>query len=148
MIYCRACGHQIHETATACPNCGYVAAPAAIQPSSMQSPANQSLWMAITALVISILSLLIILSAASDLDTLTKLSELESVFGSHTLKGKVAEEASATALGGLVFVIPSLIFGIISLAQKRSGRGMAIASIIINGFNLLMLLGIFGTTLN
>lgn len=147
MIYCRACGHQIHETATACPNCGYVVAPVAIQPSSMHHR-NQLLWMAITALVISILSLLIILSAASDLDTLSKLSELESAFGSHTLKGRVAEEASATALGGLVFVILSLIFGIVSLAQKRGGRGMAIASTIINGFNLLMLLGIFGMTLN
>ena len=50
-------------------------------------------------------------------------------------------------LGGLVFGLPAGVLGIISLVQKRGGRGMAIASLVIGGINLLLILGLFGLSL-
>ena len=103
--------------------------------------------MAITALVLSILTLLALFSTAGDMDTLNALSELESAFGSHTLKKKLAEEAINSALGGLILGLPAGVLGIVSLVQKRGRRGMAIASLIIGGLNLLLILGLFGLSL-
>ena len=139
-MYCRSCGKQLHETARFCPQCGchFSDSPA------IQSP---SLWMAITALVLSIFTLLVMLGTASDLDTLNALGELESAFGSHTLKNRMAEEITQSVLGGLVLVLPALVLGGISLAQQRGGKGMAIASLVISGLNLLIILGLFGLTL-
>lgn len=146
MIYCRGCGKQIHESARFCPHCGYAYAPAT--PPVPPAPARgESIWMAVTALVLSILTLLAMLATAGDMDTLTALSELESAFGSHSLKKKLAEEAATSAAGGLVLLLPGGILGIVSLAQKRGGRGMAIASLVINGINLFIVLALFGASL-
>ena len=139
MIYCRSCGKQLHESAHFCPQCGF-----SFQAAETSSP---SIWMAITALVLSILTLLALFSTAGDMDTLNALSELESAFGSHSLKKKLAEEAINSALGGLILGLPAGVLGIVSLVQKRGGRGMAIASLIIGGLNLLLILGLFGLSL-
>lgn len=145
MIYCRSCGKQLHESARFCPQCGYALAPQPVQ--APQSPRAASVWIAVTSLVLSILTLLVLLAAASDLDTLRSLSELERAFGGRSLQGRLSEETLATATGGLVLLLPGAIFGIVSLAQQRGGRGMAIASLVINGINLLMVLGLFGAAL-
>jgi hypothetical protein len=142
MMYCRSCGKPLHESAQFCPQCGYSFA-APTLPATPAAPSG-SLWMAITALTLSILALLILLSTAGDMDTLSKLSELESAFGGHSLKRKLAENAADSALGGLVLALPGGIFGVISLAQKRGGRGMAIAAVVISAINLLLILGLFG----
>ena len=84
---------------------------------------------------------------STDMDTLNALSQLESAFGSHSLKKKLAEDAVNSAAGGLVFGLPAGVLGIISLVQKRGGRGMAIASLVIGGINLLLILGLFGLSL-
>jgi len=141
MIYCRSCGKQLHESARFCPQCGY-----SFQTAAEASP-TPSIWMAVTALVLSILTLLALLATASDMDTLNALSELESAFGSHELKQKIAEEAAASALGGLVFGLPAAILGIVSLVQKRGGHGMSIASLVISGINLLLILGLFSLSI-
>lgn len=139
MIYCRSCGKQLHESARFCPQCGF-----SFQPVEAPSP---SIWMAVTALVLSILTLLLLLATFGDMDTLNALSQLESAFGSHSLKKKLAEYAVNSAAGGLVFGLPAGVLGIISLVQKRGGRGMAIASLVIGGINLLLILGLFGLSL-
>ena len=139
MIYCRSCGKQLHESARFCPQCGF-----SFQPVEAPSP---SIWMAVTALVLSILTLLLLLATFGDMDTLNALSQLESAFGSHSLKKNLAEDAVNSAAGGLVFGLPAGVLGIISLVQKRGGRGMAIASLVIGGINLLLILGLFGLSL-
>ena len=48
---------------------------------------------------------------------------------------------------GGVAAIPAGVLGIISLVQKRGGRGIAIASLVIGGINLLLILGLFGLSL-
>ncbi|TCJ11621.1 zinc ribbon domain-containing protein [Parasulfuritortus cantonensis] len=139
MIYCRSCGKQLHESARFCPQCGFN-----FQPVEAPSP---SIWMAVTALVLSILTLLLLLATFGDMDTLNTLSQLESAFGSHSLKKKLAEDAANSAAGGLVFGLPAGVLGIVSLMQKRGGRGMGIASLVIGGINLLLILGLFGLSL-
>lgn len=139
MIYCRSCGKQLHESARFCPQCGF-----SFQPVEASSP---SIWMAITALALSILTLLLLLATLGDMDALIALSHLESAFGSHSLKKQIAEDAANSAAGGLVFGLPAGVLGIVSLVQKRGGRGMAIASLIIGGINLLLILGLFGLSL-
>ncbi|MCX7673100.1 MAG: zinc ribbon domain-containing protein [Thiobacillaceae bacterium] len=145
MIYCRSCGKQLHESARFCPQCGYAFTPPPAP--ALQPHRSESVWMAVTALVLSILTLLALLAAVSDLDTLHSLSELERAFGGRSLQGKLSEETLATATGGLVLLLPGAIFGIVSLSQQRGGRGMAIASLVINGINLLIVLGLFGAAL-
>jgi uncharacterized membrane protein YvbJ len=54
MIFCRACGKEIHETAPLCPRCG--AAQTISQP--LQQKTAHPGWMAITSLAIGCLSLL------------------------------------------------------------------------------------------
>lgn len=139
MIYCRSCGKQLHESARFCPQCGF-----SFQPTVVPSP---SIWMAVTALVLSVLTLLVLLATASDMDTLNALSQLESAFGSHTLKNKIAEEAINSAVVGIFFGLPAGVLGIVSLVQKRGGSGMAIASLVIGGINLLLILGLFGLSI-
>lgn len=139
MIYCRSCGKQLHESARFCPQCGF-----SFQP--VEAP-SLSIWMAVTALVLSIFTLLLLLATFGDMDTLYALSQIESAFGSHSLKAKLAEDAANSAVAGLVFGLPAGVLGIISLVQKRGGRGMAIASLVVGGINLLLILSLLGLSL-
>lgn len=138
-MYCRSCGKQLHESARFCPQCGFNFEPVTV--------ARPSIWMAVSALVLAILTLLILLSTIGDMDTLSRLSHLESAFGGNSLQKKVAEEAGYSAIGGLVFCLSAAALGILSLARKRGGRGMAITSVVINGINLLIILSLFGLSL-
>lgn len=150
-MYCPNCGSQLAEGSRFCSQCGHgfdrsPAPPAVpVRPSAPETaPASASLWMAITSMVLAIVTLLALLSSGSDLDTLDQLGQVESLFGGHTLKRKAAEEALNAAIGGLVFVLPAGILGIVSLTQRRGGRGMAITGVVLSAINLLMVLGIFG----
>lgn len=67
MIYCQTCGKSLHETARFCPHCGRQFS----EEISTSVPA--SLWMAITALTLGIFTLILLLSAASDMETLSAL---------------------------------------------------------------------------
>lgn len=150
-MYCPTCGTQRHEGSRFCPQCGHAfeARPATSPvrpavPEPQPSVHAASVWMAITSLVLAIVTLLALLSGASDLDTLGTLGELESLFGGHARKHKLAEEAANTAAGGLLLGLPALVLGIVSLAQRRGGRGMAIAGVVISGIDLVLTLGLFG----
>ena len=99
-----------------------------------------------TSLALGIFTFLVLAATASDLDTLSALSKLESAFGSHTLKKQFAEDVMNSAVGGIVLGLPAVVFGSISLVQQRAGRGMALAGLVICGINLLLILGLFGLT--
>ncbi len=113
MIFCRHCGKEIHEQASSCPQCG------GVQPPFVSATAipgeGDSLWMAITSLVLSIVF------------TLTLLED--------------AEHDKDALIGMGVFLIASLALGVISLAGKKAGKGMAIAGVVLSSFSLLALLG-------
>ena len=47
MVFCRGCGKEIHETATACPHCGFV-----------QTAQNESMWMSGVASVLALIEIL------------------------------------------------------------------------------------------
>ena len=111
MIYCRACGAQLHASALSCPHCGCTLQPAVTASSS------PSVWMAATALGLSIFVLLDTLFA--DVNSMSQ------------------EELRNSCIGGLIFTLPTGVLGIVSLVQKRGGQGMAIASVIISGINLV-----------
>lgn len=113
MIFCRHCGKEIHEQAPSCPQCG------GVQPPLVSATAipgeGDSPWMAITSLVLSILFTLALLDdARHDKDAL---------------------------VGMGMFVMASLALGVISLAGKKAGKGMAIAGVVLSSFSLLALLG-------
>jgi hypothetical protein len=103
--------------------------------------------MAVTALVLSILTLLLLLATLGDMDTLNTLSNIESAFGSHSLKNKLTEAAANSATGGLVFGLPAGVLGIVSLVQKRGGRGMAITGLVITSINLFLIVALFGLSI-
>ncbi|WP_323011287.1 zinc ribbon domain-containing protein [Castellaniella sp.] len=110
MIFCRGCGKEIHDSATACPHCG------ATQ-SGSSSGQQGSKWMAITALVLGIFAILATMAAFAD--------------------GADSEQI----LGIILFGVVSLVFAIISLVQKRWGKGLSIAGIVMSAISLLALFG-------
>ena len=145
MMYCRSCGKSLHESALFCPHCGYNFRPAGTAtPSVADKP---SIWMAITAMTLSILVLLMLLAVFGQLESIKALSQIESALGSHTLKQRMAEDAYYSAIGGLVLGLPPAVLGIVSLVQQRGGRGMAIASVVIGAINLFLILALFGLSL-
>ena len=56
MSYCRGCGHQIHETAISCPQCG--ALQAQHNTHSQQVSADGSLWLPVPALICRLIPVL------------------------------------------------------------------------------------------
>lgn len=121
---CPYCNNPIPANASNCPGCGaqivQQQAPAPQQPQVIiqqepQAPADEkakSRWMAITSMVLGILSLVSILS--------------------------FDEFDEEEAFGVLLFMILALVFGIVSLCQKRDGKGMAIAGIVTAAIAILL----------
>ncbi|MBV6286723.1 DUF4190 domain-containing protein [Pseudomonas aegrilactucae] len=112
MVFCRGCAKEIHETAPSCPQCG------AVQhlPSHAQQAAQASPWMGIVSLILGILCGL----------TLFDDSEWD----------------SETLLGLSIFAVMGLIFGIISIVQKKPGNNMAIAGVVLSSVSLLVFIGL------
>lgn len=137
-MFCSQCGKPVEDQARFCPHCG------ASLMNEPEAAKKGSLWMAITALTFSIITFILLLAALVDLSDAMALAE--NPFFAAMGQAKLKEEAMNMAVGGLVFLLPG-IFGIVSLAQKRGGTGMAAASIVINAINLLFILGFFGITL-
>ena len=127
MSYCRACGHQIHETALSCPQCGAVQAtgrhtpamPAVPTPSSHgpETPPG-TLWLPIPALVCSAIPLLALFD----------------------LNGWDQDQL----LGSFLFITTATVLASISLAKQARGKGMAIAALVMAA---IALLGTCGTRL-
>ena len=125
MSYCRACGHQIHETAVSCPQCGAVQATGrpnrpehAGHAHAPDAPLPGTLWLPIPSLVCSGIPLLALFDPNGwDKDQL---------------------------LGSFLFITAAVVLASISLAKQTRGKGMAIAALVMAA---IALLGTCGTQL-
>ena len=114
MIFCRGCGKKVLESVAMCPHCG---APQqnAVAGTSSKSEDDGPLWVPISSMVMGILSFLISLNVSGN-----------------------DEDA---ILGGVSFAISSLVLGTISLCKQKTGKGMAIAGIVLAAIALLVFIG-------
>lgn len=72
MMHCRSCGKSLHESALFCPHCGYNFRPAAT--AAPRGAGKPSIWMAITALTLSILVLLMLVAVFGELESIKALT--------------------------------------------------------------------------
>ena len=101
MIFCRGCGKEIHETATACPHCGATQRGTAMHPSP---PLAGTDWPSVLSLVLGIFAVLGLANDAPDKDLYVGIFLLASV---------------AIVLGG------------IGMAAPDRGKGMPTAGIVL-----------------
>ncbi len=114
MIFCRHCGKEMHEGAPSCPQCGAVQQ-AASQPILSSPVRGGALWLSIVSLICGILGV----AAFFDDSGLNR-----------------------DALVGIgILAVAGLALGVISLSQKRAGKGMAIAGLLLSSLALLALVG-------
>lgn len=112
MVFCRGCGKEIHDSASSCPQCG------AVQTVESTPNSQKSKWMAITSLVLGIMAALAIIGILDQ-----GMADAEEI------------------LGIVMFAVLSIIFASISLSQKRWGKGLSIAGIVLSGISLLIVIG-------
>jgi hypothetical protein len=113
MIFCRGCGKQIHETAPTCPGCGAVQD--AVPVATGTPAASTGHWMSITSLVAGIFCLLCTFDDSGwDRDEVT---------------------------GFLLVLITSVALGALSLGQRKAGKRMAVAGVVVSAIALLLFLG-------
>jgi len=108
MIFCTACGKELHETAPRCPHCGNPHNPGAGAHSAKVDAKVGPLWAAITSLVLGIWCVL----------------------------AEISGDIGTTAGCGML-AIAGLVLGIVSLNISKRGKGMAIAGIVISAIGLL-----------
>lgn len=114
MSFCRGCGHQIHETAESCPQCGAVNATLAMHKASGSDQAG-TLWLPIPSLVCGVIVVAALFDPHDwDMDQL---------------------------IGSIGFAIAAIVLGAVSLAKQKRGSGMAIAGLILGVLGLLGALG-------
>ena len=107
MVFCRGCGKELHESAPICPHCGFV--------QSSNAKVKDSIWMAVTAFVLTVLCFLNWLNLPNwDADMET---------------------------GLWMFSILSLVFASLSLQQNRKLKVLSIISIVIASLTMLILIG-------
>ena len=114
MTYCTGCGHQIHETAPACPQCGAVQ-PAAKLTVQAGKKAQGTLWLPVPALVCGLIPVL----ALSD---------------PH---GSTHEQV----LGMVMFAVAAIALAGVGLARQERGRGMSIVALVLGVIGLLGAIG-------
>ena len=114
MIFCRQCGKEMHEGAPSCPQCG-AAQQAASQPILSSPERGGALWLSIVSLICGIWG------AAAFFD--------DSGLNKDALVG----------IG--ILAVAGLALGVVNLSQKRAGKGMAIAGLLLSSLALLALVG-------
>lgn len=114
MVFCRLCGKEVHETASACPHCGGVQHLISAPP---HQTSDGPLWVPITSLVLGIICIL----AFSDVSKLDK----DAILG----------------LGS--FSVAGLVLGAVSLNKQKTGKGMAITGVLLSSLALLAFIGMF-----
>lgn len=113
MSFCRHCGKELPAAAINCGACGGSQASFMVPASVPDGP----LWPAITSLVLGIAGLIACLD-----------------------DGDQAWDRS-TWIGLASFMVASLVFGIFSLYTQTTGRGLAIAGVILSSLSLIFLVG-------
>lgn len=112
MAFCRYCGREMHETASACPQCG------AVQQSETPrgaSASSDSAWMAIVGMILGIVCVVSLFD--------------DSRWDRDTVMG----------LG--LFAVTGLTLGCISISKQRRGKRMSIAGIVLSSLALLAFIG-------
>ena len=112
MSYCTGCGHQIHETAPACPQCGAVQRAAKAQAADK---AQGTLWLPVPALICGLIPAL-------------------SLFAPQPW-------TNDEVLGVFMFAIVALVLAGVGLARQQLGRGMSIAALVLGVIGLLGAIG-------
>lgn len=115
MTFCRYCGKEIHEAAPNCPNCGRDQSTQVTAVSGLA--ADGQLWLPITSLVFGIVGLL--------------------AFG-----GGDPQKDKEAFIGIGLFALVGLVFGIVTISKQKTGKGMAIAGVVLSSVALLALLGL------
>lgn len=110
MVFCRGCAKEIHETAPLCPQCG--ASQHTATPAT-QNIISGSPWMSIVSLVFGIICVLAMFDDS--------------------------EWDNDTIVGVGIFSVIGLIFGIITITQKRGGQNMAISGVVLSIISLVSL---------
>ena len=114
MSYCRGCGHQIHDTAISCPQCGALQSPHSA--SHTQATTNGSLWLPVPALVCGLIPVLALLAPE--------------------------EPDKDQVLGTFLFATTAIVLGNISLARQKRGKGVAITGVVLGSIGLLAAIGL------
>lgn len=114
MSYCTGCGHQIHETAPTCPQCGAVQR-ATKSASLAAQQAQGTLWLPVPALVCGLIPVL-------------------ALFDPH-------RPTHEQVLGMVMFAVVALVLAGIGLARQPCGRGMSIAALVLGVIGLLGAIG-------
>ena len=111
--YCRGCGTQIHATAAACPHCGALQSMALPVP-----PETPSVWMAWVGAGLCALVPFDVLAVEPPIDR-------------------------DTFVGACFLAVIGIAFAGASLVQRRGGKGISIAAIVVGVIGLLISLGSF-----
>lgn len=120
MIYCRHCGSQIHETAVTCPSCGGRQIVSNLSTSINNARNESSSWVSITSLILGILSIIVCFD--------------ESEWDYETYIGVFS-----------IFLLPSFVLGIVSIANGLGGKGMATTGVIMSSIACLLIIGSLAT---
>ena len=115
MTFCIGCGHQIHETAISCPQCGAVNQAGVAAQRRAATASDGTLWLPVPALVCGLLAALTLFSP----DPWTQ----------------------DEALGVCLFAAIAIVLGGVGLARQKRGHGMSIAGIALGAIGLLGALG-------
>lgn len=114
MTYCTSCGHQIHETAPACPQCGAVQQ-SAKSISRAAEQAQGTLWLPVPALICGLIPVI-------------------SLFDPN-------DWTKEQITGAVIFAIAALVLAGTGLARQQRGRGLSIAALVLGVIGLLGAIG-------
>lgn len=122
MSFCTGCGHQIHETALACTQCGAVQHAGVLlqqqhrhHHNDNNNTASGTLWLPVPALVCGVVSALSLLNP----DPWTQ------------------DEVAGVCL----FATVAIVLGSVGLARQKRGHGLSIAAVVLGALGLLGALG-------
>ncbi len=111
MTFCTGCGHQIHETALSCPQCGAVQHPS----KSAAAQAEGTLWLPVPALVCGLIVALGLLDPNDwDMDQV---------------------------VGAGMFAVAAIVLAGLGLARQKRGQGLSIAGLVLGVIGLLGTIG-------
>jgi uncharacterized membrane protein len=111
-MFCKYCGNEIHEDAVVCIKCGRQ-----VKPIEEYQSKNTPHWSSITSFIAGIIVIIIVMTEPS------------------------GRWSSDTIAGVIILGTLPIIFGVISLSKKTSGRWMAITGLVLGCITVLASLG-------
>lgn len=114
MTFCTTCGHQIHETAPTCPQCGAVQ-PHAKREMPLAMPLDGTLWLPVPALVCSLIAVVNL--------------------------GSAKQWTQDEFVGTLGMATAAIVLGVLGLTKQKRGKGMSIAGLVLGVLSVLAAIG-------